>query len=140
MGQYANEALLAVQKALVATAQASVLVKAELGETVRLHDRVPTSPVFPYASFGPFDALDASDGCHDGAEVFVQVDVWSRAVGRVEALRIAAVLSAVFDTALAVTDHEVIVHELLGVSSQTGRDGLTTQAILRLRYELAPST
>ncbi|MBI1405707.1 MAG: DUF3168 domain-containing protein [Caulobacter sp.] len=130
MGRYASAALLAVQGAIVTA----------VGSSMRLYDRVPENPTFPYASFGPMEGLDDSDGCRDGAEVFIQIDVWSRAVGRVEALTLAAQLADLLDTDLTVPGHEVITHEMDGLNCQSGRDGLTTQAILRLRYALEPTS
>jgi hypothetical protein len=137
---YAAEAALALQGAIVTAAKASAAVKAVLGSAVRLYDRVPAEPTWPYASFGPIQALDGGTQCEAGAEVFIQIDVWSRAVGRVEAMRAAAPLATLLDDEITVPGHEVIVHEMRYVLIQTGRDGLTTQAIIRLRYELAPSS
>lgn len=140
MSSYAANAAISLQEAIVAALKASTAVKAVLGTPVRIYDRVPPNPVFPYASFGPIQALDAGDGCHDGAEVFVQIDVWSRAVGRVEAQRAVSPVATLLDGEIAVPGHEVVVHDMQGVLTQAGKDGLTTQAILRLRYELAPTS
>jgi hypothetical protein len=137
---YAQSALLALQHAMTAAIKGSAGVQAVLGNPARIYDQVPAMPSFPYASFGPFQALDNGDQCLNGAEIFVQVDVWSRAVGRVEALTIAAVLAPLLDADLTITGHEVVVHELEGLTTQTGADGLTTQAILRLRYEVVAAS
>jgi len=140
---YAATAALAVQGAIHTAMLASTALRAILGNPVRIYDRVPSDPdkpVFPYASFGPIQGLDGGDTCHVGAEVFVQIDVWSRKVGRVEAQQAAAVIASLLDDEITVTGFQLLVHEMRDVLIQTGRDGLTTQAIIRLRYELAPTS
>lgn len=56
-----------------------------------VYDRVPTDPYKlknAYVSFGPSDvAEDGADCVNSGLHTF-QVDVWSRAVGQVEAKRL----------------------------------------------------
>lgn len=139
MSQYASEAELALQKAVVTALSASDALRAVLGDPVRIYDDVPETPRFPYASFGPGQALDAGDGCHKGAEVFLQVDLWSRAVGYPEVKRAAAIVATILDDEIAIDGHEVVVHELIAVDTQRGLDGRTREAKVRLRYELAPT-
>lgn len=139
MSQYAADAELALQKAVVTALSASAAVKAVLGDPVRIYDDVPENPVFPYGSFGPGQAIDAGDGCHKGAEVFLQVDFWSRAIGYPEVKRIAAAAAGVLDAEIEIDGHEIVVHELIAVDTQRGLDGRTREAKLRLRYELAPT-
>lgn len=139
MSQYAAAAELALQKAIVTALTASAAVQAVLGNPVRIYDEVPEAPVFPYGSFGPSQALDAGDGCHAGAEVFIQVDLWSKAIGFPEVKRAAAAVATVLDAPITIEDHEVVVHELIAIDTQRGLDGRTREAKLRLRYELAPT-
>lgn len=138
---------LALQAALLAAAKASPAVTDIIGAApCRFYDRVPTNTsgvvpadLFPYVSFGPFQTMDDSDTCHDGCEVFAQIDAWSRAVGFPEVRTLAKALVAVLDQALIVAGFTVVVHEVETLQTQREGDGLTSRAIIRLRYVLAPS-
>ena len=137
------DAQLPLQAAIVAAIKADPALNALI--VGRVYDRVPTNSatghvtsLFPYVSLGPMQSVDASDDCHDGVEVFVDVSGWSRDVGSVEAKQIGARLCAVLDAALTVSGFEVIVHEIQSVRTGRELDGLTTRALLQLRYVLAP--
>lgn len=56
-----------------------------------VYDQVPADPFgsrTAYVSFGPMDTVDDDADCITGVELTLQVDVWSRAVGSVEAKRL----------------------------------------------------
>jgi hypothetical protein len=89
----------AVQAALVQAMLADAGLAALVG--VRVYDDVPDDTPLPYISLGPefwqpFEAL-----CLDGAEGFVQVDVWSDSVGRVQCREIVERAVALFNGASA---------------------------------------
>ena len=56
-----------------------------------VYDKVPSEPFkgkTAYISFGPSDVVDDGSDCINSGTYSFQVDVWSKAVGRVEAGRI----------------------------------------------------
>jgi hypothetical protein len=138
------DAQLPLQAAIVSAVKADAGLGALIGD--RIYDRVPmnsagqVTATFPYVSFGPFQSVPSDDECHDGVEVFVQIDAWSRAVGTVECRNIVAGLTRLLDTALTVTGFEVVVFEAQSVRTGREPDGLTSRGIVQLRYELAPTT
>lgn len=138
------DAQLPLQAAIVAAVKADAALNALI--VGRVYDRVPTNTTtgqvtatFPYVSIGSMQSVDASDDCHDGVEIFADVNGWSRDVGSVEAKQIGARLCAVLDAALPVSGFEAVVHELQSVNTGREPDGLTTRALVRLRYVLAPT-
>lgn len=92
-------------------------------------------PVFPYIAFGAFQVLDDGAGCIDGAEVFVTLDVWSRAQGTVEAKRIGGAVKA----ALHEADLDLgSAHRLIEIMHRSTTvfldpDGLTAHGVLTFR-------
>ncbi len=83
-----SEPSLPLQKIVVARLKSDPDIQNEVGE--RVYDRAPHDVVFPYIQVGLFDILDDSNECHDAFDCIISVDVWSRAVGQVEAKRIAS--------------------------------------------------
>lgn len=88
----------AVQRALVSTMRADPALQA-LVDT-RVFDDVPVSADHPYVSLGPEDWRPIDDDCLSGDDGFVQIDVWSRAPGRVECKRITDRIARLFQGAL----------------------------------------
>ena len=136
---------LPLQAAIVAALKASIPVTALIG--TRIYDKVPTNQagqppadIYPYASFGPISPNDDSDTCHDGAEVFVQIDCWSRSVGGVECKRIGAAILLELDRPLTVAGFKVAIHEVESARYPKPSDGLTSQGILTFRYVLDPTS
>lgn len=85
----------AVQRALVARLRADPALAALIGD--RVFDHVPTKAPMPYVSLGPEDARPIDEPeCLSGYDGTVQVDVWSRAPGRIECRWIAARIVALF--------------------------------------------
>ena len=131
---------LPLQAALVAAIKAAGSVVGQ-----KVYDKVPTTngivpeSLYPFVSLGPMSALDQSDTCHSVAEVSAQIDVWSRAVGGVQAKEIAALVLVALDAPLTVTGFAVVVHEVEIVRYGREPDGLTSRAIISMRYELTPT-
>lgn len=74
----------ALQKAVVA-----VLKAANVADD-RVYDRVPIGAMLPYVHFRAVQSVDDGADCVDGNEVYLEIDVWSTAVGKVEASNIAS--------------------------------------------------
>ena len=126
-----------LQDSIIAAVKASTILQGLIGSPCRIYDRVPTKPVtFPYVSLGDISCTGGGERCDTGTDVDVSLDVWSRAVGRIEAATIGAALATLLDAELAVTGFRVSVHQ--AVSSRTDRqpDGLTNRCLVRLNYWL----
>ena len=76
----------ALQKLIFDTLRAEAVVTSLIGS--RVYDRVPEGPTFPYVSFGAYDFVSDESDCIDAGEHTLQIDVWSRSVGRVQAKQI----------------------------------------------------
>jgi len=77
-----------LQKLLYDTLRATTAIMALVGG---VYDRVPTDPYkdkTAYVSFGPSDVVDDSADCSVSGTHSFQLDVWSKAVGQVEAKNI----------------------------------------------------
>lgn len=99
--------------------------------TDRVYDDVPTAAQFPYVSWGPEQAVETDAECIKGLEVSIQIDAWSRAVGRGEVKKIAE------QVRLALHDYEteLVVNSLVSIehtSTQYLRDpdGKTNHAVI----------
>lgn len=111
----ADDAQLALQKALVAALRGST----DAGASV--FDDVPASNPFPRITLGPSQALPNLADCMDGTETFLQVDVWSQTAGMVEVKRIAGQVRGVLqDAELALDGH--VLQQLLVDSTSYLRD------------------
>jgi len=127
---------LPLQAAIVAALKGSDELTALIGG--RVYDDVPAAPVFPYISLGPDDVNDDPDQCVGGAEVFPQVNIWSRAKGRVEAKRIVALCAVILDAPLVVEGHAVTIHQITRNQVLWDPDGMTKHGILVPRYVTTP--
>lgn len=125
-----------LQKAIVGVLRADGAVAAFTG--TRVYDRVPPSPTFPYISYGSDQVLQDDPGdpaeCGLGYEVFITLDVWSRAVGQPEMKRVAGAVRA----ALHGEDFDLDEHRLVSLEHSDTRylddpDGLTHHGVLIFR-------
>lgn len=129
---------LELQGALVAALKATGALPSVVGG--RVYDAVPANAAFPYLSLGDCQVLPDKSGCIDGAEVYPQIDVWSRAVGYPEVKTIAkAVLLKLDDQPLVVAGFNVVVFEVQGVQYLRDPDGLTRHAAITLHGILTPA-
>ncbi|ACL57569.1 DUF3168 domain-containing protein [Methylobacterium nodulans] len=80
---------LALQGALVAALKTSPAGAAVSG---RVYDRIPAKTDLPYLHLRSFQAVDDRADCVEGLEVYADLDVWSDAVGKPEASRIAGLV------------------------------------------------
>lgn len=82
---------LALQGAIVAALKAiPALAAAPLSG--RVLDRVKLGEALPYVHLRSFQGVDDGADCIDGLEIFADLDVWSQAVGKPEASRIASLV------------------------------------------------
>lgn len=129
---------LELQGALVAALKATGALPAVAGG--RVYDQAPTNAVFPYLTLGDCQVLPDKAGCIDGAEVYPQIDVWSRAVGYPETKTITkAVLAALDDQAIVVAGFNVVVFQVQSVQYLRDPDGLTRHAAITFHGILTPA-
>lgn len=103
----------------------------------RVYDAVPRSdePGYPRIVFGQFQVLDDFAGCVDGAEVNIDLHVWSAAVGSIEAKTIcAALVDALNDVDLDLSPSHRLI-EIVHSSTRvfTDPDGITTHGVVSFR-------
>lgn len=74
-----------------------------------VYDRVPTDPYkgkTAYVSFGPSDVVEDGADCISSGEHTIQLDVWSKAVGQVEAKRLVFLIyKALHEQSLVLTEN-----------------------------------
>lgn len=120
-----------LQKLVLDTLRTSQGVVSLIGQ--RIYDTVPSGAVQPYVSFGPVDVVEDGADCIESGEHTLQLDVWSRAVGKVEAKRIVdAIKTALHQRELTMQDN-ALVEMTVGFRSVIGDpDGLTSHGIVRV--------
>lgn len=121
---------LAMQGAIVAKSKADCPSVSQ-----RVYDNVPSDAVFPYIVVGEFQTVDDSADCVDGAEIFIPLHVWSRAVGQVEAKRVASDLrSSLHNAELDLGPHwNFLLIEHRSTLVLKDPDGVTTHAVVNFR-------
>lgn len=128
---------LEVQKAIVAALKANGALPPEVGG--RVYDPVPANAKMPYVSIGPIQVLPDKADCIDGAELSIQIDVWSTRTDGQEAKVIAkAVVAKLDDKPLAVDDHDAIVFEHEVTRHLTDPDGQTKHSAITFRALVQP--
>lgn len=133
---------LAFQGAAVAALKADAGVVALLGNvdgSVRVHDRVPETVVFPYVSIGPSQHTQQDATCMLGAEVFLQIDVWSREPGYVEAKTVAAAVRAALHGKTLTASHITFDVEHRFTNTIRDPDGMTSHAVLSFQADIYTS-
>lgn len=85
---------LELQAAINAKLASDVAVIALLGSPLRLYQDVPKSAVTPYATFGATNATDDSNQCQNAVDLFIDIEIFSRAPGFEEIKRIASAIRA----------------------------------------------
>ncbi len=125
---------LAIQKAIVARLKADDALTAFVGP--RVLDHAPADTTYPFVQIGYFQTVDESAPCVDGAEVFIEIQAWSRVPGQVEAKRIAgAVRAALHEWSPALDAPFAIVGNIEHENTrlQGDGDGITTRAIVNFK-------
>jgi hypothetical protein len=102
-----SEVSLMLQAAVIAALKAESNVTNLVAE--RIYDRVPPTAAFPYVKYGDDQVLDDSADCVIGSEVFFNLHVWSKTVGKPETKRIAGAIRDTLDeAALTIADHNLV--------------------------------
>ena len=121
---------LELQRSLVARLRAPGVLPYGVG----VFDDVPEGAGFPYVSLGDGQVLPDKAECVDGAEAFLQIDVWTQTVGYGETKTIAGrIVAALDDQALTVAGFDVVVFELQGAQYMRDPDGRTRHGALTFR-------
>ena len=98
-----------------------------------VYDRVPATPYgtkTAYISFGPADMVDDGSDCITSDLHTFQVDVWSKAVGQVEAKRLVDLIkAALHEQSLELTENALAEIRVDFRRVFTDSDGLTTHGV-----------
>lgn len=99
-----------------------------------VYDRVPADPYktkTAYVSFGPSDVVDDSADCIISGEHTFQLDVWSKAVGQVEAKRLVDLIyGALHEQSLELTENALAEIRVDFRRVFVDPDGLTTHGVV----------
>lgn len=89
-----------------------------------------------YISFGPEFVVYEDAECLDLQEVNMQIDVWSRKVGRVHCKQIVEQARRVLLALPELTENALVLAEISLSRITQDPDGLTTRGLIQLRYEV----
>jgi uncharacterized protein DUF3168 len=108
----------------------------------RIYDGVPSNPVKPYISFGPFQMLPEHGDCLNGGEVFMTLDAWAAGPSTVQVKDIGAAIAADLDEAPIVLDGGQRLVDISIEQTQYLRDpdGLTAHAVITVHAWTEPTT
>lgn len=96
----------------------------------RVYDRVPANRVFPYIALGNVQVISELIEGFSGAEVYITIDAWSQAPGKLEMQGLGKSIIAALDDADLSGDGIVIKSCLLSdVQYVPDPDGLTSHGI-----------
>ena len=119
-----------LQKLLFDTLKADEAIMALAGG---VYDRVPIDPYkgkTAYISFGPSDVVDDGADCIDSGVHTFQIDVWSKAVGQVEAKRLVDLIhKALHEQELELSENALAEIRVDFRRVFTDSDGLTTHGV-----------
>lgn len=104
-----------------------------------VYDRVPGEPwgsVMGYISFGPEFTVYEDAECLRVEEINVQLDVWSRQVGRVHCKQVVDRARQVLLALPELTEHALVLADAPLSRVTPDPDGLTMHGIINLRFEV----
>ncbi len=131
----------ALQEALHAHLSSDPAVAALLGTPVRLYDDPPSERIYPYATYGRSQTTPIPADPGDSVEHIGHLHVWSRYGGRREAKEaIGVVREALHYADLSLSQWTLVSLRVTYADVFRGPDGFTSQAILRLRAVMEPSS
>jgi hypothetical protein len=130
----------AALRAAVHDALAANAVLTSLLGGPKVFDEPPRSAAFPYVTMGETRITDFSTGDERGEEHQLMLHAWSRQGGHKEAHLIAgALLEALDDTPLALTDHRLVNFRFAVADIRREADGRTYHALVRFRAVTEPA-
>ena len=90
-------------------------------------------------SFSEAQALDNGNTCEpDMFEMFVDLHIWSTAVGMAEVKTISGIVRSLMLALEIATDWNIPIRDVQTVRHLNDPDGLTTRAIITVRFLLEP--
>lgn len=99
-----------------------------------VYDKIPTTPFgskTAYISFGPCDSSEDDADCISGQTITTQIDVWSRAVGSLEAKTLTdLVRRALHRKSLALSDNALVDTSVDAARVFRDPDGITTHGVV----------
>lgn len=99
-----------------------------------VYDKIPTAPFgtkTAYISFGPTDSSEDDADCISGQTVTMQIDVWSRAVGSLEAKTLTdLVRRALHRKSLELSDNALADTNVEATRVFRDPDGITTHGVV----------
>ena len=105
----------------------------------KVYDEPPQASAFPYVTLGEARVSDFSTGTAPGEEHQLTLHAWSRQGGHREAHLIAgALLQALDDAPLALTDHRLVNLRFATADVRREADGRTYHALVRFRAMTEP--
>jgi phytoene dehydrogenase-like protein len=125
---------LAMQKAIVARLKSHSGLSALISQ--RVYDRAPQDAVYPFVQVGYFQTVDDGAACVDGTEIFIELQVWSRSVGQVEAKSIASQVRSALREWLPTLDDPFVA--IGNIEHENTRffgdgDGITTRSVVNFK-------
>lgn len=125
---------LALQGAIV-----TALKAAETAAGDSVFDDVSPSDPYPRITIGEGQTIGNFADCYDGSEVFVEINVWSRATGFPQVKQIASeVRAALHDADLDLSGHRLELIEFQNTVYTRDPDGITRRARMTLRALTQP--
>ena len=100
----------------------------------RVYDHVPEKASFPYVSLGEAEVLGDDNVCWAASDITMRVHVWSREPGFPEAKAIAGQVRGRCVVEFPLTGFAVTSAELVQIRHLRDPDGLTSHAVVELRY------
>lgn len=125
---------LALQKAIRDAIDAGV---PEIGG--RVFDTPPLDAAYPYVTIGEGQVLDDRADCYRGSEIYLDIHVWSRAVGFPEAKRIAGgIRDCVDDADLILDGHSLEMIRFRDQRALRDPDGVSSHIAMTFRALTQP--
>ena len=122
----------ALQTAVFAKLSTDNNLTAVLG--AKVFDDIPENTLYPYVQLGEDTAIDYSTKDQTGSEVTVNVDVWSRYRGSLEAKNIMdRIHTLLHDSSLSVTGSNFINMRFEFSDIIRDPDGITRHGVMRFR-------
>jgi hypothetical protein len=136
---------LEVQIAIVTLLHADAAVRAIVDR--RIFDTVPRDPStgqvsakFPHVTLGEGQVIPDRGDCLEGAELFLSLHAWSRAVGYPEVKRLAkAVTAALDDVELTIEGFRIVSILLDDIQYLRDPDGITSHAAMTFHALTEPA-
>lgn len=100
----------------------------------RVYDDIPKKPAFPYVQIGVSQAVQNDVQCREGGDEFIDLHVWSRQRGQMEAKQVMdAVHTALHDQPLTVTGRDVTLVRIDRTRMLMDPDGITRHGVVTVR-------